>query len=235
MTYSPVVWFDVEGYARFAELVRGPDASIPLDEVALCIAAQAQPDVDVAKNLALLDELADGCPAPTLDALIAYLFQSGRFTGNTADYYDPRNSFLHEVLDRRVGIPITLSVVALEVGRRIGVPLAGVGLPGHFLLRDKVDDTVFVDPFHRGRFLDAADCQKLYGALAGDAARWDPSYLDPVSRRSIVLRLLNNLKAIYLRRADVNSLGWVLKLRAAVPGVGKQQQAAYARLMARYN
>lgn len=225
----------MEGYARFAELVRGPDASIPLDEVALSIAAHAHPDVDVAKNLALLDELAEGCPAPTLDALIAYLFQSGRFSGNTADYYDPRNSFLHEVLDRRVGIPITLSVVALEVGRRIGVPLAGVGLPGHFLLRDKVDDTVFVDPFHRGRFLNAADCQKLHSALAGDAGRWDPSYLDAVSRRSIVLRLLNNLKAIYLRRADVNSLGWVLKLRAAVPGVSKQQQAAYARLIARYN
>jgi regulator of sirC expression with transglutaminase-like and TPR domain len=225
----------VEVSERFAELVGGPDASIPLDEVALCIAAHAHPEVDIAKSLALLDELADGCPAPTLDALVAYLFQSGRFSGNTADYYDPRNSFLHEVLDRRVGIPITLSVVALEVGRRIGVPLAGVGLPGHFLLRDKVDETVFIDPFHRGRLLDAAACQKLHRAIAGETARWDPSYLDPVTRRSIVLRLLNNLKAIYLRRADVHSLGWVLKLRAAVPGVSKEQQGAYARLMARYN
>jgi regulator of sirC expression with transglutaminase-like and TPR domain len=225
----------VEAFARFSELVRGPDASIPLDEVALYIAAHADPAVDVAKNLAVLDELGETCPAPTLDALVAHLFGPGRFAGNRADYYDPRNSFLHEVLERRVGIPITLSVLALEVGRRIGVPLSGVGLPGHFLLRDKVDDRVFIDPFHHGRLLDEAGCRKLHRTLVGDGARWDPSYLDAVSRRSIVLRLLNNLKAIYLRRADVAALAWVLKLRSAVPGAPQDDQEAYARLMARYN
>jgi regulator of sirC expression with transglutaminase-like and TPR domain len=225
----------VEAFARFSELVRGPDASVPLDEVALCIAVHADPGVDVAKNLAQLDELAESCPAPTLDGLVTHLFGPGRFAGNSADYYDPRNSLLHEVLDRRVGIPITLSVLALEVGRRVGVPLSGVGLPGHFLLRDKVDDRVFVDPFHHGRLLDEAGCRKLHRALAGDGARWDPSYLDPVSRRSIVLRLLNNLKAIYLRRADVAALTWVLKLRGEIPGTTVDDREAYARLVARYN
>src|SRR5829696_7811715 len=158
---------DVDAYARFLALFSRPDASLPLDEVALCIAAHADPDVDIAANLARLDDLAEKCPAPTLDALVTHLFRTEGFAGNRADYYDPRNSFLHEVLDRRLGIPITLSIVVLEVGRRLGVPLSGVGLPGHFLVRDKVDDRVFIDPFHGGRLLDESACRRLHATLAG--------------------------------------------------------------------
>ena len=117
---------------------------------------------------------------------MGYLYSSGRYLGNTDDYYDPRNSLLHEVLDRRVGIPITLAVLGMEVGRRIGVPLSGVGMPGHFLVRDKVDPSVFIDPFHAGRELDAAGCQALHRAMAGPDAPWDPGYLDPIDRPAIV-------------------------------------------------
>lgn len=226
---------EVQAYDRFVELVSGPDAGLPLDEVALCVAAHADRRVDIDAELKRLDDLAATCPAPTLDGLVKHLFASGRLAGNTADYYDPRNSLLHEVLDRGLGIPISLSVVGLEVGRRLGVPMTGVGLPGHFLLRDKVDPEVFVDPFHGGRLLDEAGCRRLYATLAGPEAPWDPAYLDPVSRRSIVLRLLANLKAIYLRRADVASLAWVLRLRSAIPGAGEAERKSYARLMARYN
>lgn len=225
----------MDAYGRFVELLSGPDAALPLDEVALCIAAHAVPDLDIGAHLARLDDLAERCPAPTLDALVTHLFRIEGFAGNSDDYYDPRNSLLHEVLERRLGIPITLSVVALEVGRRIGVPLSGIGLPGHFLLRDKVDPTVFVDPFHGGRLLDETGCRRLHRTMVGGGAAWDPEFLDPVSRRSIVLRMLGNLKAIYLRRADVAALAWVLKLRGAVPGVSDGERAAYARLMARYN
>lgn len=225
----------MDAYARFVELVSGPDEALPLDEAALCIAAHADPSVDVGANLARLDDLAAACPAPTLDGLVQHLFRHEGFTGNSSDYYDPRNSLLHEVLERRLGIPITLSVVALEVGRRIGVPLSGVGLPGHFLLRDKVDERVFIDPFHGGRLLDEAACRRLHRTMAGAESRWDPSYLLPVSRRSIVLRMLGNLKAIYLRRADVTSLAWVLRLRSVVPGATEAERKAYSRLMARYN
>src|SRR5204862_32917 len=129
----------VDATGRFADLVNGREAELPVDEAALLIAAHAYPELDVAEQLARLDALALWCFAPTLDALVEHLFVDEDFHGNADDYYDPRNSFLNDVLDRRVGIPITLSVLTMEVGRRIGVPVAGVSMPGHFLLRDRVD------------------------------------------------------------------------------------------------
>src|SRR5947209_12517593 len=121
--------------ARFAELVQRPEEELPLDEGALLIAAHANPELDVEFELALLDDLAERCPAPTLDALRQHLFVDLGFTGNVDDYYDPDNSFLDQVVRRRVGLPIALSVLGIEVGRRLGLRLGGVALPGHFLLR----------------------------------------------------------------------------------------------------
>ena len=151
-------------YERFVATVARPAVSVPLDEATLCIAAHAEPSVDVDGYLRRLDAVAEGVRAPTLDGLVSHLFSTLRFTGNRRHYYDPRNSFLNHVLDRRIGIPITLSVVVMEVGRRIGVPVAGVGMPGHFLVRDKVDPDVFVDPFDRGQLLDAVGCRQLFEA-----------------------------------------------------------------------
>ena len=125
--------------ARFTELVQTPEAEWALDEASFLIATHARPDLDLPAQLARLDELAAQAGEPTLDGLRRLLFRDLGFSGNEVDYYDPRNSFLDEVLDRRTGIPITLAVVMLEVGRRLGVPLAGVSMPGHFLVRDKVD------------------------------------------------------------------------------------------------
>ena len=157
----------MEPSQRFAALVATSGEHLPLDEAAVLIAACAEPDLRSGAVMAQLDVLAETCPGYTLDALVPHLFGRGGFGPDRTDYYDPRNSLINHVLERRLGIPITLSVVALEVGRRIGVPMAGVGMPGHFLLQDKVDRSVFIDPFHGGRLLDAEGCQRLFHQLRG--------------------------------------------------------------------
>jgi regulator of sirC expression with transglutaminase-like and TPR domain len=224
-----------DAFERFIAVVQRPPDAVPLDEAGLCIAAHADPDVDVDAYLARLDDLAAEVRTPTLDGLVRHLYSSGRFSGNSDDYYDPRNSFLNEVLDRRVGIPITLAVLGMEVGRRIGVPVWGVGLPGHFVVRDKVDPRVFIDPFHGGRQLDAAGCRALHRATVGAGAPWDDAYLDPVGRPAIVARILANLRGIYERRADVDALRWVMRLRCALPDATDADRRDYARLMAPLN
>jgi regulator of sirC expression with transglutaminase-like and TPR domain len=213
---------------RFAEIIARPDASIPLDEAALLIAAHARDDLVVAHELGRLDRLAAGCGEPTLDGVRRHLFDDFGLRGDRRDYYDPRNSFLDAVLTRRRGIPITLSVIVIEVGRRLGVPLHGVGMPGHFLVRDKVDPRVLVDPFHGGALLDAEGCARLFRSLHGPAARFDHSFLDPVPRAVIVGRMLANLRSIYLDRGDRTALGWVTRLRAALPDAGATEWREHA-------
>jgi regulator of sirC expression with transglutaminase-like and TPR domain len=227
----------VDAYGRFVELIQGPDAALPLGEAALLVAAHANPGLDVARYLDRLDELATTCPGPTLDLLVDHLFSPGGhgFSGNRVDYYDPRNSLLDHVLDRRLGIPISLSVLALDIGRRIGVPLDGVGMPGHFLLRDRVDHRVFVDPFHGGRQLDAVGCRLLFRQNAGPHAPWLDSYLEPVPRRAIITRMLANLRLIYDKRGDVPARRWVRRLRCAFPDAAPEERAELARLMAPLN
>jgi regulator of sirC expression with transglutaminase-like and TPR domain len=222
----------VDTTARFAALVQGAERELPLDRAALLVAAHAYPGLDVDEQVARLDELAESCFAPTLDALVRHLFVDEGFRGNTEDYYDPRNSFLNDVLDRKVGIPITLAVLAMEVGRRIGVPVAGVGMPGHFLLRDRVDPDVFVDPFARGALIDRRGAEARFHSVQGAGARFDDSFLDPIGSRAIVARILGNLKAAYLQRSDRDALSWLLRLRAEVPGVPPQERAELASVLA---
>ena len=124
-----------------------------LDVAAFCLAAHAHPGLDVDARCARLDELAQRCPTPTFDGMRAYLFETLGFRGNTRDYGDPENSFLDSVLERRLGIPISLAVVVMEVGRRIGAPVHGVGMPGHFLVMDAARDGVWCDPVPRRRAL----------------------------------------------------------------------------------
>jgi regulator of sirC expression with transglutaminase-like and TPR domain len=225
----------MDALGRFAELMSAPPHGVVLDEAALCVAAVAQPGLDVAGALAGLDALAAECHTPTLDALVALLFASGRFAGNSAEYYDPRNSYLDQVLARGVGIPITLCVLAMEVGRRVGVPLAGVGMPGHFLLRDQVDQRVFVDPFHGGRLLDADDCRALFARSMGRQAPWHDGYLAPVTRGAIVERMVANLRLAFQRAGDRAGLCWVLRLRVRCPSATDEDHRELARLLADTN
>jgi regulator of sirC expression with transglutaminase-like and TPR domain len=222
----------MDATARFAELLARPAPHVPLDEAALLVAAHAYPTLDVSRQQRRLDLLAERCPQPTLPALVSYLFVDLGFAGNTRDYYDPRNSFLNDVLDRRTGIPISLAVLAMEVGRRIGVPLVGVSMPGHFLLRHRYDATLFVDPFGRGRVLDRPGCEAAFHSVHGDRAPFDPAFLEPVDTHAIVGRLLANLRATFSARTDRRALAWTLRLRTLVPGIPAEERAELATVLA---
>ena len=185
------------------------DERIDLLRAALTIARTEYPDLDFEGYGARIEELARrvkrlvpdlGDPSESIAALNRVLFEEEGFRGNREDYYDPRNSFLSDVLDRKLGIPITLAVVYMEVARRVGFPLVGVGMPGHFLLKhyDVDGREILIDPFNRGSILTANDCQQRLDELYDGQMRLQPQFLMAVSRRQVLVRMLNNLKSIYL-------------------------------------
>ena len=212
-----------------------PGSFLPLDEACLLIARAVRPTLDAQAVAGRLDELASTCPAPILDVMLDHLFGPGRLAGNRVDYQDPANSLLDQVLDRRLGLPITLCVVAIEVGRRLGVPVEGVGMPGHFLLRDKVDPTVFADPFDGGRQLDADGCREIFRRSAGAHAKWDERFLQPTDDRAIVVRVLRNLLPAYARRGELVGLRRLVALRQACPGLHPSEASELARVLAPLN
>jgi regulator of sirC expression with transglutaminase-like and TPR domain len=199
---------------RFTELVSRQDEAIDLAEAALLIAAEAYPDLDVDAYLLRLQNLAEEArplvgAARSDDEGIArlndFLFVLQGFTGNRDRYYDRRNSFLNEVLERRTGIPITLSLVYTEVGRRLGLPVHGVGFPGHFLVRCAGDEQdIIVDPFS-GAVLSRADCEERLRTAMGADARLEPHHLRAARPKEILVRMLNNLKFIELREKEFNA------------------------------
>ncbi len=219
---------------RFLTLARGPEADLPLDVACLLIAARARPGEDaddvVAAGRRTLDGLAAETPEASIEAVREHLFTTLGFCGNREHYDDPRNSYLNEVLARRTGIPITLSVVVLEVGRRLGLELAGVGMPGHFLVA--VGDGWFLDAFDRGRFLDEEGCRRRFVELAGPGAPWSRELLAPVGPRAIVARVLANLRGLFTESNDLHGLDWVLELRAGIPGVPAREHAERAAVLA---
>ena len=217
---------------RFTTLLRLDDETIPLDEVALLIAAHAQPELDIDHELGRIDALAARCTEASLPDLLRLLFRDEGFAGNRADYYDPRNSFLNEVINRRLGIPITLSLLVMEVGRRVGVALDGVGMPGHFLVRDATDPRVFVDAFAGGVLLDAQGCERLFQSMQGAGQPLNPRFLWPISRSAIVSRILGNLRAIYAQRRDTNSLLWATRLRTRLPDADDTAWREHATILA---
>lgn len=215
--------------ARFEALVQGPEPAIPLDELALLVAAHAEPGLDISRWLSALDEIAARCSDPSFTGVVRHVVTEG-FAGNRHDYYDPRNSYLHDVIERRTGIPITLSVLTIELGRRVGVPVVGIGMPGHFLVRDGLDDQSFADPFD-GRLLDRDGCARTLAETQPELP-FDDGYLAPVGTRAIVARLLANLKGIHLARRDRRALAWVLGLRVVVPGVPLDERRELASALA---
>ena len=202
-----------EARERFGLLMEQDDQRIELDRAALAIAQGEYPDLQAGSYLSRLDRMADELrprlspeepPAHLVAELNAYLFGEEAFHGNAGDYYDPRNSYLNEVLDRRTGIPITLSLVYLEVARRVGLTCEGVGLPGHFIVRCPSDARdVLVDPFNQGEVLTIADCAARIRQLYGDALTFTPELLRTAAPREIVGRMLTNLKGCYLRLGDL--------------------------------
>lgn len=191
----------------FAHLVRQPETAIGLAEATLLIAKEEYPDLDLAAYLARLDDMGADVrrrvgPIEDPQCLVAelgeYLFRCLGFRGNADNYYDPKNSFLNEVLDRRMGIPITLSAVYMEVARRIGLRLHGVGMPGHFLVKHAGPcDEIVIDPFGGGRIVSAADCQQILDHVFDGKRRFEPGMLAAIGTRQILTRMLTNLKTIY--------------------------------------
>ncbi len=193
---------------RFGEIAALADDAIDLAEAALLI--EERPGLSVAACLARLDALAEGArpsvsgadtPLARAAALLDFLFQQERMVGNQNDYYDPRNSFLGQVLERRTGIPITLSIVYIEVARRLALDVCGVGFPGHFLVRSREDPGVVVDAFH-GRVLTRDDCRELLQEALGEEAVLGPEHMRRARPREIVARILTNLKHVHLRREE---------------------------------
>ncbi len=225
----------MDATARLYALLNADTPHLPLDEAALLIAAHERPALDIAAQFEQLDRLAENVPKATFPALVGALFGPGGFTGNAADYYDPENSMLDSVLQRRTGIPILLAVVAIEVGRRCGVPVLGIGMPGHFLIRSATYPQHFADPFNGPELLDHEECRRLFSGVARDPAHWNESYLAPTSRRDIVVRILNDLKVIHRQRNDYLRLGRVMRMRSMVPGLGDRERDEFRRLMAPMN
>ena len=152
-----------------------------------------------------------------MNTLSDYLFDELGFTGNREDYYDPRNSYLNDVLDRRLGIPISLSLVYIEVGKRAGASLVGIGMPMHFLVRHPDVNDLFVDPFSGGILLSEKECADRLAEFEGGRVRWDARYLEPVSNREFVARMVRNLKAVYVQRDEFDRalvmVDWLLALQ----------------------
>ena len=207
----------------FARLVSRPEPAIDLAEAALLIAKEEYPDLEVTQYLARLDCLADelrdrgdgtGDPHRLIVGLGDYLFREQGFRGNADDYYDPRNSFLNEVLDRRMGIPITLSTIYMEVARRLGVRLHGVGMPGHFLVKYVgPDEEIVIDPFGGGAIVSPADCQRILDRISGGKLALEPRFLSALGTRQILARMLTNLKVIYFNsEAYAKALSMVERL-----------------------
>ena len=198
-------------WEQFVRMAGVPDDEIDLARAGFLIAAMEYPGLDLDHQLGLLDSLsaavsgrleASRDPLFCVNTLSEYLFDEVGFQGNLDDYYDPRNSFLNEVLRRRLGIPITLSLVCIEVGKRLDIPLLGVSMPGHFLLKHQQEEVLFIDPFYKGILLSEEECAQRLQQVTQANVPWDSRYLSPVSNRDFVARILRNLKNIYLQQQD---------------------------------
>jgi regulator of sirC expression with transglutaminase-like and TPR domain len=215
LTYSPLTTHSLYNGrmdldAILSMLVVNPRASVDLAEVALLLARDQYPDLDVEAYLGQLSAMAHeaqrymvGHLEARLTGLCRYLFHDMGFRGNVQSYYDPRNSYLNEVLERRTGIPITLSLIAIAVGTRAGLHVEGVGLPGHFIAKAvEGDEELLFDPFHGGRRLTEEECANLVEQTTGQPFHVTSVSLKAASPGLIVQRMLNNLKNIFVKAKD---------------------------------
>jgi len=190
------------------------ESTVVVEEAALALAAAFRPDLDVTGTIERIDRLADASSGD-LDRVTAHLFGELGFIGNQCGYYDPCNSWLDVVLERRTGIPITLSIVLMAVGRRVGLDIVGIGLPSHFLTFDRGSGT-YVDAFDRGRHLDHAGVERLFSSIH-DGLALHEGMLQPVGVRAIVRRMLNNLAHIGVIDRDPVLRVTATKLRSLLP------------------
>jgi regulator of sirC expression with transglutaminase-like and TPR domain len=212
--------FERPSLALFAHLCDRPEAEIDLAEACLLIAEAETPGLDVGRYIRTLDALGEQARTSVgrasgdevrITRAVRFVYETAGFRGNDGDYYDPRNSFLDQVIDRRTGIPITLAVVLVEVSRRAGVEGRGVSFPGHFLVRfDTPRGTIVVDPF-AGRPLSREDLRTLHARSGGTGGDPPANLLEPASKVQILARMLHNLRGIYENRRDEARLRGVME------------------------
>ncbi|MEL6931268.1 MAG: transglutaminase-like domain-containing protein, partial [Cyanobacteria bacterium J06600_6] len=187
---------------------------IDLEAACLYFSQAEYPNLDLAKYANFLDNCAaeielklpvERYPLKVIKTINQHLFDTLGFRANKHNYYDPDNSFLNQVIDRKLGIPISLSVIYLAIAKRLNFSMVGIGMPGHFLIRPEFEGAgIFVDPFRRGEILFEADCQTRLDEVYQKQVTLDPSWLAPVDHKQILVRMLNNLKFIYLHRREID-------------------------------
>ncbi len=209
---------------RFRQLVAAP--TLETAAAAFCLSQERTPGLDWHTYQQMLDTMAaaitpSAYPLKMMQRISHHLYDELGFRGNQADYYDPDNSYLDQVIERRLGIPISLAMVYLEVAKRLDFPMVGVGMPGHFLIKPATELEIYLDPFHGGEILFPEDCRTIFHRLQGEAAAWQPTYLVPVTPQALLFRWLNNLKLIYIHRRDLPQaltiLDYLLLLRPREP------------------
>lgn len=211
-------------------LGRLPDEKIDLAASALLVAAGEYTDLDIQRELGHLDALASAAKRrltgerdalADANALSRYLFDEVGFRGNRDAYYEPQNSYLNDVLARRLGLPLTLSLLYIEVGKRLGLGFEGVGMPGHYLVRHREETRLCIDPFNSGVLLSEDECAARLRETMGRADLvWDPNYLRPIGNRDTLVRMLRNIKQAYLRLDDamrmIRTIDYLLALQPSL-------------------
>ncbi|ETX05904.1 SirB1 family protein [Candidatus Entotheonella palauensis] len=220
-----------EARRHFAALIERPQGEFRLAEAALYLAQEEYPEMSVRTYLDRIDEMAEAVkaelgleldPVRIVQEINTHLFETLGFRGNWEQYYDPRNSFLNDVIDRGLGIPITLSTIYIEVGRLVGLPIAGVGMPGHFIVQYTAQPEPFwIDPFERGTMMTRDACVERLRGIYGEQVPWRDEFLMPISDHNILHRILNNLKQNYIRQHDfhraLGAIESILLLNPEIP------------------
>lgn len=215
---------------RLAALISSDDAS--LDRLCAAVATIDRGAWSEDRIVDALDEMADQLgPRTDAEDLLAGIFGALGFTANRTAYYAPENSLIHRAIDRRKAIPLTLATVAHELGRRVGVPMSVVGMPGHALIGDGPDPRRWFDPFGGGRALEANDCERIFSALLPNG-RFAIEMLAPIAPVDVIARMLQNLRAAYLRTGDLGQLAAVLHLRTALPTAPVEDRVELANVLA---
>ena len=214
--------------ALFTEQVQKPEEDIQLDLTALYLAGEEYPSLDISRLTSHLDAFATqvalhvndkSAPVDVAREIAVHLFTNVGFHGNTEDYYNPDNSYLNRVLETRTGIPITLSLVFLEGGRRLGFNWFGIGLPGHFIV-GLGSAGEFLDPFNCGVPMSAEDCRTLVQKMSNGRLQWNDRFLEPLTKLDVIFRMLNNLKAIYMESPALpKAIGVIQRMAIISPGL----------------
>jgi regulator of sirC expression with transglutaminase-like and TPR domain len=236
----------------FLEFTALDEEAFPLDRAALAIALEEYPNLDLQVYLRKLDSLAasaevlageDRAPVNIIEVINEVLFVQEGLRGNAKDYYDPRNSFLNEVLDRKLGIPISLSVIYMEVAKRMNFPIEGIGFPGHFLVKHVARDReILIDPFNLGKILTLNECQELLDRVHSGGKQVNALLLQPMEKRAIITRMLYNLKGIYMQKEQhqktISVIDKILLLNPSTPselrdrGLLYMQTSLFAKALA---